>query len=63
MYVGVMMILIAEVIFCNSISLLIYAGLVCLAFNIFIIFWEEPRLKMDFGEQYDRYKNQVRRWI
>lgn len=63
MYLGVMTILVGETIFSNTYILLIYSILVGTAFNIFVITREEPRLKRYFGEEYERYKNKVRRWI
>ena len=63
MYVGVLMILIGEGIFFQSYQLLIYLLLVFSAFNIFILLIEEPRLRKDFGEEYNSYCQEVRRWI
>lgn len=63
MYVGVTMILIGEVIFFQSIYLGFYLMFVFIGFNIFILFYEEPRLRKDFGEAYNLYCKQVRRWI
>lgn len=63
MYVGVTMILIGEAIFFQSNYLLIYLLFIYIAFNIFIMLHEEPRLKKDFGEEYNRYCQKVRRWI
>lgn len=63
MYVGVMMILIGEAIFYQSVYLWIYLILVYIAFNIFIMLHEEPRLKKDFGEEYSKYCQKVRRWV
>lgn len=63
MYVGVTMILIGEAVFFQSVYLWIYLLLVYIAFNIFIMLNEEPRLKKDFGEEYNRYCQKVRRWI
>jgi protein-S-isoprenylcysteine O-methyltransferase Ste14 len=63
MYVGVTLILIGEAIFFLSVQLWIYALFIFIAFNIFIIFFEEPRLRRDFGEQYTTYCEKVRRWI
>lgn len=63
MYVGVTMILIGEAIFFQSVYLWIYSLSVFLAFNIFIMLHEEPRLRKDFGEEYNRYCQNVRRWI
>lgn len=63
MYVGVTFILIGEAIFFQSAALWQYTTLVFIAFNIFILLHEEPRLRRDFGEAYVQYCKQVRRWI
>ena len=63
MYVGVLMILIGEAIVFKSIHLSVYTLLVFLGFHLFIIYFEEPRLKRDFGEEYKAYMTEVRRWI
>ena len=63
MYVGVMLILMGEAIFFLSPSLGLYALFVFIGFHAFIVFHEEPRLRKDFKEEYDRYRQKVRRWI
>jgi protein-S-isoprenylcysteine O-methyltransferase Ste14 len=63
MYVGVMLILLGEAVFCQSAGLWIYCGIIFIAFNLFIVFWEEPRLQKDFGTEYELYCQQVRRWV
>jgi protein-S-isoprenylcysteine O-methyltransferase Ste14 len=63
MYVGVMLVLIGEALFFQSIKLVMYGAFIFLAFNTFIILWEEPRLRNDFGVEYDNYYKKVRRWI
>src|SRR5215831_18344787 len=63
MYVGVILILIGEAIFFQSVELWLYLLLIFIAFNAFIIMFEEHRLKKDFGEEYSRYCKKVRRWI
>ena len=63
MYVGVTMMLVGESIFLRSSVLGIYALIIFIAFNIFIIFFEEPRLQNDFGNEYDEYVKKVRRWF
>jgi len=63
MYVGAMILLIGEAIFWRSIALAIYAAVVFLAFNLFIILHEEPRLRRVFGDRYDEYCRSVRRWF
>ncbi len=63
MYVGVILILIGEAIFFQSVNLWGYLLLVFVSFNLFVIHIEEPRLRKDFGEDYNLYCQKVRRWI
>lgn len=63
MYIGVMLMLIGEAIFFNSGGLWIYTSIVFIAFNLFIVLHEEPRLKEDFGTEYQQYSKAVRRWV
>lgn len=63
MYVGVILILIGEAILFQSTNLWGYLLFVFVLFHIFVIYVEEPRLKKDFGEEYDIYCQKVRRWI
>jgi protein-S-isoprenylcysteine O-methyltransferase Ste14 len=63
MYVGVMIMLAGEALFFGSWSLLTYAVIVFAAFNLFVILYEEPYLRKEFGTQYDHYRMSVRRWI
>ncbi len=63
MYVGVILILIGEAIFFQSNNLWGYLLFVFVLFHVFVIYVEEPRLKKDFGEEYDMYCQNVRRWI
>jgi protein-S-isoprenylcysteine O-methyltransferase Ste14 len=63
MYIGVLLMITGEAIIFDSTSLWIYLGIVFAAFNVFILFVEEPRLKRDFGEEYEIYRGSVRRWV
>ncbi|WP_111682958.1 methyltransferase family protein [Winogradskyella tangerina] len=63
MYVGMLLVLVGEVMFTGSLRLLVYAIGVAIAFHLFVIFVEEPRLTRDFKSDYLRYMNEVRRWI
>ncbi len=63
MYVGAMLILIGETVFWWSPALAVYAAVVFLAFNLFIILHEEPRLRREFGTEYESYLREVRRWV
>lgn len=63
MYVGMMILLSGEAVFWWSSALAIYAVVVFVGFNLFILLHEEPRLKREFGAEYDAYRSNVRRWI
>jgi len=63
MYVGVMILLTGEALFWWSPALAWYAAVVFVGFNLFILLHEEPRLRREFGEEYEMYVQQVRRWF
>lgn len=63
MYLGVLMILIGETVYFQSIYLSFYLIVIFLAFSVFIRLHEEPRLLRDFGLEYQQYCKKVRRWI
>jgi protein-S-isoprenylcysteine O-methyltransferase Ste14 len=63
MYIGVILMLMGEAIFFSSSSLWIYSAIVFIAFHLFIIFHEEPRLNRVFGTEYHQYQKTVRRWL
>ena len=63
MYIGVTMMLIGGSIFFRSYVLAVYALLIFIAFYIFIVFFEEPRLQDEFGREYNEYAKKVRRWL
>ena len=63
MYVGVMLMLLGEVVFTQSGSLLFYSAIIFISFNLFIAYREEPRLRRDFGHDYETYCKTVRRWV
>lgn len=63
MYLGVLLILAGEALFFRSYLLLIYFSLVAIAFHVFILLREEPRLKREFGRAYEEYCLKVNRWV
>ena len=63
MYAGVLMILIGEPVYFQSVYLSFYLSVIFLAFSVFIRLHEEPRLLRDFGLEYQLYCKKVRRWI
>jgi protein-S-isoprenylcysteine O-methyltransferase Ste14 len=46
-----------------SIWLLLYAAVLALAFHLFVVLYEEPRLRVLFDAEYDAYCRTVPRWI
>lgn len=63
MYVGMMILLVGEAVFFPSLALSTYALLIFIGFNLVIILHEEPRLRRDFGAQFEEYRRRVRRWL
>lgn len=63
MYVGVLLIVGGQAWLFHSLAIATY--LVCLGvgFHLFVLFYEEPALRSQFGEEYDRYRKRVPRWI
>lgn len=63
MYVGVLLVLFGEVFFTVSLEFSVYTVLVGLAFHLFVIYVEEPRLTKDFKADYLKYMSNVNRWF
>jgi protein-S-isoprenylcysteine O-methyltransferase Ste14 len=60
---GVFFLLIAEVLFFRSLSLLIWSTLFIAINAVYMPLVEEPGMEERFGEQYREYKRQVPRWL
>jgi protein-S-isoprenylcysteine O-methyltransferase Ste14 len=63
MYVAVMSALAGWLIAHPTPPLLVYGIGVGTAFACFVIWYEEPHLRQNFGDEYDRYRNTVPRWL
>ena len=63
MYVGVLAAVSGQALLFGSVRLLEYALLLGLAVHSFVFFYEEPTLRKQFGEEYERYRASVPRWI
>jgi protein-S-isoprenylcysteine O-methyltransferase Ste14 len=63
MYVGILSILCGEALFLQSPLHGLYAVAVFGLFQSFIVFYEEPHLRQQFGEAYIRYCAAVPRWL
>ena len=63
MYVAVGSLVLGQALLFGSAAVLVYGVVVWLAVHAFVIGYEEPTLSRAYGEQYDRYRRNVRRWI
>ena len=63
MYVGVILILLAEAWFFWSSALLSYTGFCFIVANILVIGYEENRLRHKYGDEFWQYCRHVGRWI
>ncbi len=62
-YVGVLSIIIGHFLWFQSIWMLAYAVVAFLGMHLFVIVYEEPKLKEKFGVVYENYCKSVPRWI
>ena len=63
MYVGVLTVIFAWAVLYRSAAVVVYAIAVALCFSLFVIVFEEPRLRERFGTEYDLYRKEVPRWL
>jgi len=63
MYIGVFTVLLGEAVTLRSVALLGYAAFFCVPVQLFVVFYEEPTLRRQFGESYEEYRRSVPRWI
>ena len=63
MYIGVALAIVGEAIVFRSIHVAVYAALMLSIAHVFVVLYEEPILKRQFGESYEEYRQKVPRWI
>ena len=63
MYLGALLVLLGETGFFHSTALLDYTAAWFIWVNVFVIFYEEPTLRRQFGGAYDEYCRSVGRWL
>ena len=63
MYVGVAAVVFGQALLLNSTRLFIYGACVSLGFHVFVLLYEEPKLRRTFGEEYEQFCRNVPRWI
>jgi protein-S-isoprenylcysteine O-methyltransferase Ste14 len=62
-YVAVISLVVGQALLFGSSSLLAYAALLAVAFHLFVVGYEEPTLRRQFGAEYDAYCAAVPRWL
>ncbi len=63
MYVAVVSTILGQALLFGNIGVLEYGALVWLSFHLFVLGYEEPRLRATFGEEYRQFRANVPRWI
>ena len=63
MYIGVFLVLPGEAALFRAPLLLAYAAFFCVPVELFVVYYEEPTLRRQFGESYEQYRSSVPRWI
>lgn len=62
-YVAVVSLLAGQALLLGSTVVLLYAFAVALAFHCFVVLYEEPTLRRQFGAEYEAYCRAVPRWL
>jgi protein-S-isoprenylcysteine O-methyltransferase Ste14 len=63
MYLSVTLLVLGELLLTWSRPLLVYWGVWFAAVNLFVMAYEEPTLRRQFGAEYERYTREVGRWL
>lgn len=63
MYLGVALVIGGQAWLFHSLHIAIYMVCMLLVVHLFVIFYEEPTLRKQFGEEYVHYRASVPRWI
>jgi protein-S-isoprenylcysteine O-methyltransferase Ste14 len=62
-YIAALLVIGGEAWLFLSLQLLLYAAAVALGVHLFVVGFEEPTLRRQFGERYEAYRRSVSRWI
>ena len=62
-YIAVVSLLVGQALLFGSRAVLLYAVAVATAFHVFVLMYEEPTLRRQFGPEYEAYCRAVPRWL
>ena len=63
MYIGVALVIFGEAVLYRSLHVAEYGTAMLLTAHLFVVFYEEPALRRQFGHEYEKYRRTVPRWI
>jgi protein-S-isoprenylcysteine O-methyltransferase Ste14 len=63
MYVALLLVVAGQALFFLSLRLLEYALTIWFVSHMFVVTYEEPALRSKYGEEYERFRAHVPRWI
>jgi protein-S-isoprenylcysteine O-methyltransferase Ste14 len=63
MYLCVLTTLVGEALLFHSARLVVWSVIVAITVHIFVVAYEEPQLRQRFGAPYERYCQDVGRWV
>jgi protein-S-isoprenylcysteine O-methyltransferase Ste14 len=63
MYLGVLAIILGNTLILGNGAIFAYAALIALGFAVFVMGYEEPTLRRQFGAEYEEFCRNVPRWI
>jgi len=62
-YVAVVSLLLGQGLLFGNAGIVLYAAIVAVCFHLFVVFYEEPTLRRQFGAEYAAYCCAVPRWV
>jgi protein-S-isoprenylcysteine O-methyltransferase Ste14 len=62
-YIAVLCLVVGEGLLFAHTSVLVYAASLAVAFHLFVLLYEEPTLRRQFGTEYEQYCRRVPRWL
>ena len=63
MYLAVVSVIVGQGLVVPSLRVLVYGTFVWLGFHLFVLGYEEPKLRATFGAEYEDFCTYVPRWI